>query len=80
MCLTSSDYPNPLQLQNLNSNDSGDTCWACKTESPQTAHVVAKEDKQVGNGVSIVSHSMWMMQPLESQATGNATKPVLSGP
>ncbi|PKY06594.1 hypothetical protein P168DRAFT_115733 [Aspergillus campestris IBT 28561] len=26
---------------------SGDFCWACKTESPQIAHVVGKEDKQV---------------------------------
>ncbi|CAG8899459.1 unnamed protein product [Penicillium egyptiacum] len=26
---------------------SGDSCWACETESPQIAYVIAKEDKQI---------------------------------
>lgn len=65
----SSDYPKSdvfsaitkLEVKRL----SGDSCWACETESPQIAHVVAKEDKQVSNGVSTVSHKMWISQQLD---------------
>jgi hypothetical protein len=49
MSETSSQYPKSdvfsaatkVEVKRL----SGDSCWACETESPQIADVIAKEDK-----------------------------------
>jgi hypothetical protein len=61
---TSSDYPKSDQFSVATKLEikrmSGHRCWACNTLRPQVAHVVGKEDQQVGSCVFTIFHRMWI--------------------